>query len=65
MHPSPSPASAVERLAYTVDEACEATTLGRSKLLELVYDGAIRSTTDGRRRLIPANALRDFIEGGR
>lgn len=53
----------VERLAYTIGEACEATTLGRSKLLELVYDGTLRSRTVGRRRLIPADALREFIEG--
>jgi excisionase family DNA binding protein len=60
---TPTAHSAVERLAFTIEEACEATTLGRSKLLELVYDGSLPSRMVGRRRLIPASALRQFIDG--
>ena len=56
--------AAVERYAFTVSEASQASTLGRSKLLELVYDGTIRSKLVGRRRLIIADSLREFIEGG-
>jgi excisionase family DNA binding protein len=54
----------IERLAYTIEEACEATSLGRSKMLQLVYDGKVRSIKVGRRRLIIAESLRDFVYNG-
>ena len=58
-----TPQPIVERYAFTVEEASQASTLKRTKLLELVYDGTLRSKKVGRRRLIIAESLRTFIEG--
>lgn len=41
-----------ERLSCTIDEACEATGLGRTKLYQLIGAGQIITTTVGRRRLV-------------
>ncbi len=46
-----------ERLSCTIDEACEATGLGRTKLYELIGAGQIITTTVGRRRLVMVRSL--------
>jgi excisionase family DNA binding protein len=46
-----------ERLSCTIDEACEATGLGRTKLYELIGAGKIITTTVGRRRLVMVRSL--------
>lgn len=46
-----------ERLSCTIDEACEATGLGRTKLYELIGAGQIVTTTIGRRRLVMVRSL--------
>ncbi|MCP1913416.1 excisionase family DNA binding protein [Bradyrhizobium elkanii] len=46
-----------ERLSCTIDEACEATGLGRTKLYELIGAGEIITTTVGRRRLVMVQSL--------
>jgi excisionase family DNA binding protein len=46
-----------ERLSCTIDEACEATGLGRTKLYELIGTGEIITTTVGRRRLVIVRSL--------
>ncbi len=51
-----------EQLLYDVDDAMRATRIGRTKLYELMADGTITSVKVGRRRMIPAQALRDFID---
>jgi excisionase family DNA binding protein len=53
----------MEKLAYSVEEAIEVTTVGRSKLYELMATGQLESVQVGRRRLIPAEALRRFMDG--
>jgi excisionase family DNA binding protein len=40
-----------QRLTCTIDDACEVTGLGRTKLYELIGTGRIVTTTIGRRRL--------------
>lgn len=50
-----------EALLYDVDDAIAMTRLGRTKLYELMADGTLPSVKAGRRRLIPAQALRDFV----
>lgn len=42
----------VERLTCTINDACAATGLGRTKLYELISEGLVETTTAGRRRLI-------------
>ena len=50
-----------ERLAYNIDEACQALSIGRTILFELIRRGDITSVKVGRRRLIPADSLRDYL----
>ncbi len=49
------------KLLLDVEEAGEATSLGRSKLYELMRDGIIESVKVGKRRLIPAEALEAYV----
>jgi excisionase family DNA binding protein len=51
-----------ERL-LSVNEAADATGLGRSRLYAELGSGRLRSVKVGRRRLIAAGAVREFIEG--
>jgi excisionase family DNA binding protein len=46
-----------ERLTCTVEEACEVTGLGRTKIYELIGNGRLNTTTVGRRRLIIVQSL--------
>jgi excisionase family DNA binding protein len=50
-----------QRLACTIDEACEATGLGRTKLYELIGDGRVSTTTVGRRRLVLVQSLLSLV----
>jgi len=51
-----------QRLTCTIDEACEATGLGRTKLYELISAGQLLTTTVGRRRLVLVRSLLLFFE---
>lgn len=51
-----------QRFTCTIDEACEATGLGRTKLYELIGAGQLATTTVGRRRLIGVSSLLSFLE---
>jgi excisionase family DNA binding protein len=46
-----------QRLTCTVEEACEATGLGRTKIYELIGNGRVTTTTIGRRRLVSVQSL--------
>jgi excisionase family DNA binding protein len=46
-----------QRLSCTIDEACEATSLGRTKLYELIGAGQLATITVGRRRLVIVRGL--------
>jgi excisionase family DNA binding protein len=48
--------AAPDRL-LSVAEACQATSLGRTAIYELIAAGKLRSITIGRRRLIPASEV--------
>jgi excisionase family DNA binding protein len=50
------------KLLLSVEEAADALSLGRSKLFELIASGELESFTIGRRRVIPLQALSDFVE---
>lgn len=49
---------------YGIGEAAELLAIGRSSLYGEIQAGRVRSIKVGRRRLIPASALRDRIESG-
>ncbi len=52
----------VDKLLLTPEEAAEALSIGRSKLYELLADGALESVAIGACRRIPRVALQDFVE---
>lgn len=58
MYPSPS----FEQIAYSIDDAIKATTLGRTMIFRAIRDGKLETRKFGRRRLILAESLRAFIE---
>lgn len=50
-----------ERLAYSVSYAAELLGISKAMLYELLSAGAIRSRKVGARRLIPRDALIEFL----
>jgi excisionase family DNA binding protein len=52
-----------KKLAYSVEEACEALGIGRALAYELIMSGRLHSIKVGARRLVPASALADFLGG--
>lgn len=53
----------LSKLGFSVREACQATSLGRSTLYTHIAAGRLRVTRVGGRTIIPADALRAFING--
>jgi len=53
-----------KKLAYSVEEACQALGIGRALTYELIMSGRLHSIKVGARRLIPASALAEFLGGG-
>jgi excisionase family DNA binding protein len=51
-----------QKLTCTINEACEVTGLGRTKLYELIGDGHLATTTIGRRRLVVVHSLLSLLE---
>jgi excisionase family DNA binding protein len=51
-----------QRLTCTINEACEVTGLGRTKLYELIGGGHLATTTVGRRRLVVVRSLLSLLE---
>ena len=51
-----------QKLTCTINEACEVTGLGRTKLYELIGDGHLATTTVGRRRLVVVRSLLSLVE---
>ena len=49
-------------LTCTIDDACEVTGLGRTKLYELIGTGRIVTTTIGRRRLVVVRSLLALLD---
>lgn len=54
-----------EPLAVRVPEACRMIGIGRSKLYELIAEGAIEIIKIGAVTLVPMDSLRALIERGR
>ena len=51
-------------LAYSVAEAMQVSSLGRTKLYELISLGSIETIKVGRRTLIKAASLHKLVESG-
>jgi excisionase family DNA binding protein len=58
----PSTMPFAQRLTCTIDDACEVTGLGRTKLYELIGTGRIVTTTIGRRRLVLVRSLLALLD---
>ncbi len=52
------------KLAFTINEACHAVGISRSKLYELIGEGRVEIRKIGSRTVIPAESLRALIGGG-
>ena len=51
-----------QRLTCTIDDACEVTGFGRTKVYELIGAGRIVTTTIGRRRLVVVGSLLALLD---
>jgi excisionase family DNA binding protein len=52
-----------EPLAYSIADACRVSSIGRTKLYELIGNGQLEARRIGGRTLIPAPSLRRLING--
>ncbi|WP_067825898.1 helix-turn-helix domain-containing protein [Actinomadura kijaniata] len=59
-HPTPT-APALTKLLYDLNEAGELLSIGRTALYEEITSGRLRSVKRGKSRLIPADALLDYV----
>lgn len=50
-------------LAYSIKEACHVSTLGRTRIYQLINEGRLETRKIGKRTLIPAASLRALILG--
>jgi excisionase family DNA binding protein len=57
------PQDTSQKLAYSIKEACAATSIGRTALYSLIGDGTIETRKIGKRRLIPAASLQRLVNG--
>ena len=48
-------------LCYSIKQAIEVSTFGRTRLYELINDGTLKATRIGRRTLIDAQSLRSLV----
>lgn len=53
----------IEPLAYSVHDACRVSSIGKTRLYQLIAEGRLESRKIGKRTLIPAASLRALIEG--
>lgn len=52
-----------EPLAYSVADACKVSSIGRTRLYQLIAEGRLEARKIGKRTLIPAASLRTLIAG--
>lgn len=51
-----------EPLAYSINDACRVTSIGRTRLYELIAEGKLSTVSVGRRRLVKAESVRKLLE---
>ncbi|WP_120075869.1 helix-turn-helix domain-containing protein [Aurantiacibacter odishensis] len=50
-------------LAYSITEACQVSSIGKTRLYDLINEGRLKVTRIGRRTLVNAESLRALVEG--
>ena len=50
-------------LAYSIKEACRVSSIGKTRLYQLIKANKLKATRVGRRTLIPAESLCSLIAG--
>ena len=51
----------IQKLAYSIREACEASSLGRTTIYALIGEGKLKAVRVGGRTVIPAESLRALV----
>ena len=51
------------KIAYSIKEACKASSLGRTTIYSHIAAGRLRAIRVGGRRVIPADSLHDLLTG--
>lgn len=51
------------KIAYSINEACEATSLKRTTMYELIKNGDVQATRIGKRTLVTAASLHALVLG--
>lgn len=54
---------ALEPIAYSIADACRVTSIGKTRLYQLINEGKLEARKIGGRTLIPADSLRRLITG--
>lgn len=62
-HPVNTAKPILEPLAYSVSEACRVSSIGRTRLYQLIAEGRLEVRKIGKRTIIPAESLRRLIDG--
>lgn len=62
-YPMPSNKHDTPKLGYSIREACQASSLGRTTLYAHIAAGRLRANRVGGRTIIPAEALHALING--
>lgn len=57
------PTERIQKLAYSIREACEASSLGRTTIYALIGQGRLHAVRVGGRTVIPADSLTALING--
>lgn len=57
------PTIGLEPIAYSIADACRVTSIGRTRLYQLISEGRLEARKIGKRTLIPAASLRRLIDG--
>ncbi|NRD88531.1 excisionase [Sphingopyxis sp. BSNA05] len=53
----------MQPLAYSINEACRVSSLGRTRIYQLIGEKRLQVRKIGKRTLIPAASLRNLISG--
>ncbi|WP_254305480.1 helix-turn-helix domain-containing protein [Sphingopyxis sp. BSNA05] len=53
----------LQPLAYSINEACRVSSLGRTRIYQLIGEKRLQVRKIGKRTLIPAASLRNLISG--